>query len=99
MLRALAAHFPAEARWTHPQGGFFIWVTLPEALNSRAILQDALQQRVAFVPGSACYMNGGGAHCMRLSYSVVEPARIEEGIRRLGAVVQQHLHTVQPAAV
>lgn len=98
MLRALAEHFPAEARWTRPQGGLFIWVTLPEGLNGRAILQDAVEQRVAFVPGSASHADGSGAHCLRLSYSVVDPVRIEEGIRRLGAVVQRHLHAARPAA-
>jgi 2-aminoadipate transaminase len=97
MLDALERYFPGETRWTRPQGGLFIWVTLPEAVDCHAILASAIEQRVAFVPGAASHMDGKGCNCLRLSYSAVEPARIEEGIRRLGVVVKQHLRTAQPA--
>lgn len=90
MLRSLGEHLPAETRWTHPEGGLFIWVTLPDGLDSRALLRDALARGVAFVPGAAFHVDGSGARCMRLSFSVAEPARIEEGVRRLGEVVAEH---------
>ncbi|HWE63676.1 MAG TPA: PLP-dependent aminotransferase family protein, partial [Chloroflexota bacterium] len=66
MLQALARYFPAEARWTRPEGGLFIWVTLPDGLDGRAMLKDAVERRVAFVPGSAGHMDGKGTSCLRL---------------------------------
>lgn len=97
MLDALARHFPAEARWTRPEGGLFIWVTLPQGVHDRALLSDALAQRVAFVPGSAFHIDGQGSNCLRLSFSVSSPERIEEGIARLSGVVKEHLAaTMQP---
>jgi 2-aminoadipate transaminase len=83
MLRALEAHFPEEVRWTHPQGGLFLWVTLPRGLDSSCLLGRALQQKVAFVPGE------GGASTLRLNFSYCPPAGIEEGIGRLGQVIRQ----------
>lgn len=92
MLDALARYFPAGARWTHPDGGLFLWVSLPEGIDCKTLLLQAVaQQRVAFVPGAAFYVDGSGANSMRLSYSVVDPATIEEGIRRLALVIEQHL--------
>ncbi|HJS57833.1 MAG TPA: PLP-dependent aminotransferase family protein [Vicinamibacteria bacterium] len=91
MLRALAAHFPATARWTRPQGGLFLWVSLPAGIDSEELLQDALDERVAFVPGRSFYPHGEGAGTFRLNYSYCTPSRIEEGIRRLGRVLRRRL--------
>jgi 2-aminoadipate transaminase len=90
MLAALTEHFPKTARWTHPDGGMFLWVTLPEGADATEILLAAIEQGVAFVPGSAFFPNGGGANTMRLNFSNASPERIVEGITRLGAVLREY---------
>ena len=90
MLRALKAHFPPGVRWTQPQGGLFLWVTLPERLDSAELLREALEEKVAFVPGAPFYPKGGGASTCRLNFSYCNPQKIEEGIRRLGGVLRRH---------
>jgi len=87
LLDALAEHFPREARWTHPQGGLFIWATLPDYIDTTDLLARALEENVAFVPGRAAYMDGRGGSSMRLNFSGVGEPEIREGIRRLGEVV------------
>ncbi|GLX01030.1 GntR family transcriptional regulator [Microtetraspora sp. NBRC 16547] len=91
LLGALEVLMPAGCSWTRPAGGFFVWMTLPEGLNSKAILPRAVAQRVAFVPGTGFYADGGGAQHMRLSYCYPEPDRIREGVRRLAGVIEQEL--------
>lgn len=88
MLAALEEHFPPEASWTHPQGGMFLWVTLPTGVDAGELLRDALQQKVAFVPGAAFYPSGMGANKMRLNFSNATPERIFEGIARLARAVR-----------
>ncbi|WP_370023723.1 PLP-dependent aminotransferase family protein [Planotetraspora sp. GP83] len=91
LLGALQVLMPPGCSWTHPAGGFFVWMTLPEGLNSKAILPRAVAERVAFVPGTGFYSDGGGAQHMRLSYCYPEPDRIREGVRRLAGVIDQEL--------
>ncbi|GAA3788750.1 PLP-dependent aminotransferase family protein [Sphaerisporangium flaviroseum] len=91
MLGSLEALMPPGCAWTRPAGGFFVWMTLPERLDSKAILPRAVAERVAFVPGTGFYADGSGARNMRLSYCYPEPDRIREGVRRLAGVVQQEL--------
>jgi len=93
MLEALKEFFPAEVTWTHPQGGLFLWVTLPAGLDMQAIFKSAIEQNVAFVPGDSFYANDGreGSRHMRLNFSNATPERIREGIRRLAAAVKRHL--------
>jgi len=90
-LEALAAHFPAGATWTRPGGGFYVWVTLPEGLDSAAMLPRAVTQRVAYVPGTAFYADGFGSRNLRLSYCYPTPERIREGVRRLATVLDEEL--------
>jgi 2-aminoadipate transaminase len=87
MLTALDYYFPPGITWTRPQGGLFLWVTLPETLDSIAILEKAIDNKVAFVPGTAFYPGGGGQNTMRLNFSNAQPEQIETGIRRLGEVL------------
>jgi 2-aminoadipate transaminase len=87
MLRALERHFPAGVRWTRPEGGLFLWVTLPEGLDASGLLPDALAAKVAFVPGASFHARGGGANTLRLNFSYSRPEVIEEGIRRLGLML------------
>jgi len=88
-LSALEQHFPAGARWTRPTGGFYVWVTLPEGLDSKQMLARAVHARVAYVPGTGFYADGQGGRHLRLSYCYPEPARIREGVRRLAAVLEE----------
>ncbi len=93
MLQALQEFFPPEVTWTHPQGGLFLWVTLPEGLDMQAIFKSAIEQNVAFVPGDSFYANDGreGSRHMRLNFSNAAPEQIREGIRRLAAAVKRNL--------
>ena len=91
MLDALAEHYPREAEWTHPEGGLFIWATLPDYIDTTDLLARALEQRVAFVPGRAAYVDGRGGSSMRLNFSGVNEDDIREGIRRIGEVVREQV--------
>ncbi len=88
MLDALARHMPAGVSWTKPEGGMFIWITLPEGMDGAALLAKSIETtRVAFVPGKAFFADGSGASTIRLSFSCANDAVIEEGIGRLGRLV------------
>jgi 2-aminoadipate transaminase len=93
MLQALQEFFPPEVTWTHPQGGLFLWVTLPAGLDMQAVFKSAIEQNVAFVPGDSFYANDGreGSRHMRLNFSNAAPEQIREGIRRLAAAVKRHV--------
>ncbi|HTN25898.1 MAG TPA: aminotransferase class I/II-fold pyridoxal phosphate-dependent enzyme, partial [Solirubrobacteraceae bacterium] len=80
-----------EFRWTHPQGGIFVWVTLPDYIDTTDLLARALDEHVAFVPGRAAFLDGRGASSMRLNFSGVGEADIREGIRRIGEVVREQV--------
>src|SRR4051812_11705622 len=91
MLEALAEHLPPEATWTRPQGGLFIWATLPDYIDTTDLLARALSRNVAFVPGRAAYMDGRGGSSMRLNFSGVDETDIREGVRRIGEVVREQV--------
>jgi len=91
MLGAMDAYFPPGVEWTHPDGGLFLWGVLPEHLNAAEVLKDAIEQKVAFVPGAAFFPTGGGHNTMRLNFSNATPERIQEGISRLGKVLHQKM--------
>jgi 2-aminoadipate transaminase len=91
MLDALAELMPPGTTWTTPHGGFYVWVTLPDRLDSKAMLPRAVTSRVAYVPGTAFYADGLGTRCLRLSYCYPTPAQIHEGVRRLAAVISDDL--------
>lgn len=90
MLAALAASAPSGTRWTRPEGGLFVWVTLPEGIDARALLPLAVETaKVAYVPGPAFFFDGRGQNTLRLSFSLADEATIDRGIRRLMALVRQ----------
>jgi 2-aminoadipate transaminase len=91
MLDALAEHFPREAEWTRPQGGLFIWATMPDYIDTTDLLARALREQVAFVPGRAAFVDGRGGSSMRLNFSGVDEDAIREGIRRIGEVVREQV--------
>ncbi|UCC62550.1 MAG: PLP-dependent aminotransferase family protein, partial [Anaerolineae bacterium] len=85
MLAAMEEHFPPGVEWARPQGGLFLWVRMPEHVDSQELLEVAVEEKVAFVPGTAFYPDDeGGRCCMRLNFSNAKPEMIQEGIRRLG---------------
>ena len=89
MLDALAQHMPKGVEWTRPEGGMFVWITLPKSMDGAELLAKSLQtQRVAFVPGSAFYADGSGRNTIRLSFSRADEVTIAEGIKRLGALLK-----------
>ncbi len=89
MLGALDELMPEGTTWTVPDGGFYVWLTLPEGLDAKAMLPRAVTSRVAYVPGTAFYADDFGSSCMRLSYCFPDPDRIREGVRRLAGVIDQ----------
>jgi DNA-binding transcriptional MocR family regulator len=106
MLAALAQHMPPGCRWTHPAGGFYVWLTVPEGLDTKMMLPRAVTQRVAYVPGSAFYSSHpdsnhpegdraesthSAGRMMRLSFCYPTPERIIEGVRRLATVLDGEL--------
>jgi 2-aminoadipate transaminase len=93
MLQALQEFFPPEVTWTRPQGGLFLWVALPEGMDSRSLFQSALAENVAFVPGDSFYAGNGPESCrhLRLNFSHPDPQQIREGIRRLSLAVKSQL--------
>jgi len=100
MISALERYMPEDAgvTWTNPEGGLFVWMRLPEGIDTTDMLQDAIERKVAYVPGASSYVDGGGRNTIRLSYSLVTPERIDEGIRRLAEVVRTAIEAKQVAA-
>jgi len=92
MLAAIEAHFPAEIGFTRPEGGMFLWTTLPTRLSALELFEHAAREKVVFVPGMPFFVDGGGAHNMRLNFSNADEDRIEEGIARLGRIIKKLLN-------
>jgi 2-aminoadipate transaminase len=92
MLDALEQWFPAEATWTRPGGGLFIWATLPDYIDTSDLLARALrEENVAFVPGVAAYLDGRGRSSMRLNFSGSSEEEIREGVKRIGRVIAEQI--------
>jgi DNA-binding transcriptional MocR family regulator len=94
MLESLEKYFPEGVTWTHPEGGFYFWVTLPEGIDTKALMPKAIAAKVAFVPGTAFYADGFGSRSMRLSYCYPTPERIREGVKALGALVTAEINAL-----
>lgn len=89
MVDAMKKYFPEKVTYTNPEGGLFLWVTLPEGLNARDIAVKAIEKKVAFVPGGAFYPDSPEENHFRLNYSCMPEDKIEEGIKRLGEVLHE----------
>jgi 2-aminoadipate transaminase len=87
MVSMIEEHFPEGVEYTKPEGGMFLWVTLPEGLSSMNLFNIAIKENVAFVPGKAFFTDGGGDNTLRLNFSNSDEERIEEGIKRLGKAI------------
>ncbi|WP_425071275.1 PLP-dependent aminotransferase family protein [Sagittula sp. S175] len=89
MLAALAREMPEGVTWTRPEGGMFVWVTLPKGLDAAEVLARSLrEEKVAFVPGGAFFPDGSGKNTLRLSFSCAQDAQIDEGMKRLGRLLR-----------
>ncbi len=91
MLAALEQHMPPGTSWTQPDGGFFVWVTLPDGIDTTAMAPQARERGVEYLPGAACHVNGDGHNTLRLSFSFARDAEIPEGIRILGEIIAGEL--------
>jgi 2-aminoadipate transaminase len=92
MVESLREHFPAQATWTEPEGGLFIWATLPDYIDTGDLLAKALREDVAFVPGQAAYVDESrGRSSMRLNFSGVSDEEIREGVRRIGKSIAEQV--------
>ncbi len=92
MLAALDEFFPDEATWTHPEGGFFVWVTLPAYVDTASMLSEALEAGVTYTPGDGFYPGGSnGKNCMRIAFCFEDPDNIREAVRRLAGVIEERL--------
>jgi len=91
MTGAMAEYFPHGATWNRPEGGLFVWATMPEAINTEDLLARALSKGVAFVPGTSAYLDGRGINSMRLNFSGVTEEQIIEGIRRIGEAAGEQM--------
>jgi 2-aminoadipate transaminase len=90
MLDAMDQHFPSTASWTRPEGGMFIWVTLPEHIDGTELLARAIERNVAFVPGAPFYAGAEARkNTLRLSFVTVAEQRIREGIAILGQLIKE----------
>jgi 2-aminoadipate transaminase len=87
MVAMLERYCPPEVRFTRPEGGMFLWVTLAEGQSALELFEEAIKEDVAFVPGNAFYVDGSGDNTLRLNFSNADEAMIEEGIKRLGKAI------------
>lgn len=94
MLDCMAKEFPAACSWTTPKGGFFIWLTLPDPLNTREVLMKAVARKVAFVDGAGFYVNGKGQNTARFAFSEASHADIRTGIKRLGQILTEEMEAL-----
>lgn len=91
MMKAMEDYFPPEAKFTYPDGGLFTWVELPDYIDTKAMAPQALEKKVAYVPGKGFFPNGDTHNCLRLNYSCMPEERIVEGIKRLAEVIKNNL--------
>jgi len=91
MVSMIAEYFPEEIKYTKPEGGMFLWITLPEGISSSDLVDLAIKENAAFVPGNAFYVDGGGNNTLRLNFSNSDEEKIEEGIKRLANIIKKSL--------
>ena len=89
MVSMISEHFPEEIEFTKPEGGMFLWITLPEMISSLDLFEHAIKENVAFVPGNPFYVNGGGNNTLRLNFSNSDEEQIEIGIKRLAKIMEK----------
>jgi DNA-binding transcriptional MocR family regulator len=98
MVEALRQEFGDEVRWPAPRGGFFLWATLPAAIDSNTLIERAIRHGVIYVAGEAFFVNAGPRNLIRLSFSSPTVERIRQGVARLGTAIREELAEFSPAA-
>ena len=93
MLDSMKEYFPEGCSWTRPDGGLFLWARVPEYINTKSMVSEAIKERVAYVQGAAFFVDGSGTNTMRLSFSHPPNEKIREGIRRLGRVIKKEIRS------
>jgi len=88
MVTMIKKYFPSDVKYTKPEGGMFLWVTLPEGMSSIELFEIAIDENVAFVPGEAFYSDNPESNTLRLNFSNSDEKKIEEGIKRLGSAIK-----------
>lgn len=88
MQDLIQERFPLSVKFTRPQGGMFIWLTLPDGISSMEVFNAAIREEVAVLPGTPFYIDGGGDNTLRLNFSNATDERIREGIERLAKVIR-----------
>lgn len=91
MIKSIEEYFPPEVEFTRPEGGLFLWVTLPKGMSGKGLLPKAIEAKVAYVYGSPFFPNGGGEETLRLNYSNANEEQIVEGIKRLGKIIKENM--------
>ena len=91
MLEAMKESFPKSVTWSKPEGGLFVWVTLPEGKNAKELLNVCIEHKVIFISGSAFYPDGGGENTFRMSFASMDQQVMVEGIRRIGEAMKEFL--------
>ena len=91
MIQTMEREFPPEAKFTHPNGGLFTWVELPEYINTNEMAKQCLERNVAYVPGDGFFPDAGHNNCIRLNYSAMTEERIEKGMTILGQVIKENI--------
>ena len=91
MMATMEREFPEEAKFTHPNGGLFTWVELPEYINTNEMAKECLKRNVAYVPGDGFFPDAGHNNCIRLNYSCMPEDKIEKGMTILGQVIKEHI--------
>jgi 2-aminoadipate transaminase len=90
MIEMLQATLPEGVTFTHPEGGLFLWLELPKQMKAIQLLEDCLENNVAFIPGDSFFPNGGVTNTLRLNYSNMPEEKIREGIRRLSKAIKEY---------
>ncbi len=96
MIQAMEEHFPDEVEFTRPEGGMFLWVTLPQGCSAMALFEKAIEAKVAFVPGAPFYVDDSGGNTLRVNFSNANETMIEEGVHRLAGCLKSYLATCRP---
>jgi DNA-binding transcriptional MocR family regulator len=95
MIDALTREFGTDVTWPAPRGGFFLWATLPESIDSDTMIARAVKKGVIYVAGTAFFVEGSGRQFMRLAFSAASHDKIRDGVARLGATVREELAALQ----
>jgi 2-aminoadipate transaminase len=91
MLKALKKHMPKGVKWTKPEGGLFMWLKLPKHMSANELFSKAIEEKVAYVVGTAFHCDGKGQNAMRLNFSYASEEQIEEGVRRLATMIKKNM--------